>query len=47
VWPFLVVWTALYYAFGRPALPIMVARWVFNGASARAVALSLVGMSTR
>jgi hypothetical protein len=43
VLPFLGVWTALYYAFGRRLLPIMVARWVFNGGSALAVALNLVG----
>jgi hypothetical protein len=43
VLPFLAVWTALYYAFGRRLLPIMVARWVFNGGSAVAVALNLVG----
>jgi hypothetical protein len=43
VLPFLAVWTALYYAFGRRLLPIMVARWVFNGGSALAVALNLVG----
>ena len=42
VLPFLAVWTALYYAFGRRLLPIMVARWVFNGGSALAVALNLV-----
>jgi hypothetical protein len=43
VLPFLAVWTVLYYAFGRRLLPIMVARWVFNGGSAVAVALNLVG----
>jgi Type II CAAX prenyl endopeptidase Rce1-like len=43
VLPFLAVWTALYYAFGRRLLPIMVARWVFNGGSALAVALNLAG----
>ena len=43
VLPFLAVWTALYYAFGRRLLPIMVARWVFNGGSAFAVALNLGG----
>ena len=43
VLPFLAVWTALYYAFGRRLLPIMVARWVFNGGSALAVALNLGG----
>ena len=42
VLPFLAVWTALYYAFGRRLLPIMVARWVFNGGTALAVALNLV-----
>ena len=34
VLPFLAVWTVPYYAFGRRVLPIMVARWVFNGGSA-------------
>ena len=34
VLPFLAVWTVLYDAFGRRVLPIMVARWVFNGGSA-------------
>jgi hypothetical protein len=42
VLPFLAVWTALYYAFGRRLLPIMVARLVFNGGSAIAVALNLM-----
>jgi hypothetical protein len=42
VLPFLAVWTALYYAFGRRLLPIMVARLVFNGGSAIAVALNLI-----
>jgi hypothetical protein len=42
VLPFLAVWTALYYAFGRRLLPIMAARLVFNGGSAIAVALNLV-----
>ena len=42
VLPFLAVWTALYYAFGRRLLPIMVARWVFNGGTALAVALNPV-----
>jgi hypothetical protein len=42
VLPFLAVWTALYYAFGRRLLPIMVARWVFNGGTALVVALNLV-----
>src|SRR4030095_4725978 len=31
VLPFLAVWTALYYAFGRRLLPIMAARGVFDG----------------
>jgi len=39
----LAVRTALYYAFGRRPLPIMVAGWVFNGGSALAVALNLTG----
>jgi membrane protease YdiL (CAAX protease family) len=43
VLPFLATWTAVYYAFGRRLLPIMAARWVFNGGSAVAVALGLVG----
>jgi hypothetical protein len=43
VLPFLAVWTALYYAFGRRLLPIMAARWVFNGGTALALALGLVG----
>jgi len=42
VLPFLATWTALYYAFGRRLLPIMGARWIFNGGTALAVALSLV-----
>jgi hypothetical protein len=42
VLPFLAVWTALYYAFGRRLLPIMAARLVFNGGTAIAVALNLV-----
>jgi hypothetical protein len=42
VLPFLAVWTALYYAYGRRLLPIMVARLVFNGGSAIAVALNLM-----
>jgi Type II CAAX prenyl endopeptidase Rce1-like len=42
VLPFLAVWTALYYAFGRRLLPIMVARLVFNGGTAVAVALNLI-----
>ena len=43
VLPFLATWTALYYALGRRLLPIMAARWVFNGATAAALALGLVG----
>jgi hypothetical protein len=43
VLPFLAIWTALYYAFGRRLLPIMAARWVFNGGTALGVALGLVG----
>ena len=42
VLPFLASWTALYYALGRRLLPIMVARWVFNGGTALALALGLV-----
>jgi membrane protease YdiL (CAAX protease family) len=42
VLPFLAVWTALYYALGRRLLPIMAARWVFNGGTALALALGLV-----
>jgi Type II CAAX prenyl endopeptidase Rce1-like len=42
VLPFLAVWTAIYYAFGRRLLPIMVGRLVFNGGSAIAVALNLI-----
>jgi hypothetical protein len=42
VLPFLAVWTAIYYAFGRRLLPIMVARLVFNGGTAVAVALNLI-----
>jgi len=41
VLPFLATWTALYYAYGRRLLPIMLARWVFNGGSALALALGL------
>ena len=43
VLPFLAIWTALYYAFERRLLPIMAARWVFNGGTALALALGLVG----
>jgi hypothetical protein len=42
VLPFLATWTALYYTFGRRLLPIMAARWVFNGGTAAALALGLV-----
>ena len=42
VLPYLAVWTALYYAFGRRLLSIMIARWVFNGGTALAVALNSV-----
>jgi Type II CAAX prenyl endopeptidase Rce1-like len=42
VLPFLAIWTALYYALGRRLLPIMAARWVFNGGTAAALALGLV-----
>ncbi len=43
VLPFLATWTALWYALGRRLLPIMAARWVFNGGTAVALALGLVG----
>jgi hypothetical protein len=43
VLPFLAIWTALYYAFERRLLPIMAARWVFNGGTALALALGLAG----
>jgi hypothetical protein len=43
VLPFLATWTALYYALDRRLLPIMAARWVFNGGTALAVALGTVG----
>jgi hypothetical protein len=42
VLPFLATWTALYYALGRRLLPVMAARWVFNGGTALALALGLV-----
>jgi membrane protease YdiL (CAAX protease family) len=42
VLPFLATWTAAYYALGRRLLPIMAARWIFNGGSALALALGLV-----
>jgi hypothetical protein len=37
-----VVWTALYYAFSRRLLPVMVARLVFNAGPAIAAALNLI-----
>jgi hypothetical protein len=43
VLPFLAAWTALYFALGRRLLPIMAAGWVFNGGTALALALGLVG----
>ena len=43
VLPFLASWTAAYYALGRRLLPIMTARLVFNGGTAVALALGLVG----
>jgi membrane protease YdiL (CAAX protease family) len=43
VLPFLATWTALYYAFDRRLLPIMAARWVFNGGTALALTFGLVG----
>jgi hypothetical protein len=42
VLPFLAIWTAVYYVFDRRLLPIMAARWVFNGGTAFAVALDAV-----
>jgi hypothetical protein len=42
VLPFLAMWTALYLAFGRRLLPLMLARWIFNGGTAVAVAAGLV-----
>jgi membrane protease YdiL (CAAX protease family) len=42
VLPFLAAWTATYYALGRQLLPVMAARWVFNGGTALALALGLV-----
>jgi hypothetical protein len=42
VLPFLATWTAAYYALGRRLLPVMAARWVFNGGTALALALGLV-----
>jgi hypothetical protein len=43
VLPFLAIWTTLYYALGRRLLPIMAARWVFNGGTALALALGPTG----
>jgi hypothetical protein len=43
VLPFLAAWTVAYYALGRRLLPIMAARWMFNGGTALALALGLVG----
>ena len=42
VLPFLAAWTAAYYALGRRLLPVMAARWVFNGGTALTLALGLV-----
>jgi hypothetical protein len=42
VLPYLAIWTAAYYALGRRLLPVMAARWVFNGGTAAALALGLV-----
>jgi hypothetical protein len=41
VLPFLATWTALYYVFERRLLPVMAARWIFNGGTALALALGL------
>jgi hypothetical protein len=41
VLPYLATWTALYYALGRRLLPVMAARWAFNGGTALALALGL------
>jgi Type II CAAX prenyl endopeptidase Rce1-like len=43
VLPFLAIWTALYYTYGRRLLPIMGARWIFNGGTNLAIALGAVG----
>jgi len=43
VLPYVAIWTALFYALGRRLLPIMAARWVFNGGTALALALGLSG----
>jgi hypothetical protein len=42
VLPFLAMWTALYLVFGRRLVPVMLARWIFNGGTALAVAAGLV-----
>jgi hypothetical protein len=42
VLPFLAMWTALYFAFGRRLVPLMLARWIFNGGTAVALAAGLV-----
>jgi hypothetical protein len=42
VLPFLGMWTALFYAFGRRLLPLMLGRWIFNGGTAVAVAAGFV-----
>src|SRR5918996_4568562 len=42
VLPFLAIWTALYFVFGRRLLPLMAARWLFNGGNALAVGLGLM-----
>ncbi len=41
VLPFLATWVAAYYVCGRRLLPIMAARWVFNGGTAVAIAMGL------
>ena len=43
VLPYLAIWTALYYALDRRLLPVMAARWAFNGGTALALALGLAG----
>ena len=47
VLPYLATWTALYYVFERRLLPIMAARWVFNGGTALALALRPGRMTCR
>lgn len=42
VLPFLASWVGTYYVCGRRLLPVIAARWVFNGGTALAVALGLV-----